>query len=89
MPLYDLALMTAADGAAHQRHEVELTLITPEEEPLGMFGASASAAVARLLDERGVSVHTSSIGVPGCPDGWKSAPATGGSPSTASSPCRA
>ena len=69
MPLYDLALMTAADGAAHQRLEVELTLITPEKEPLGMFGASASAAVARLLDERGVSVHTSSIGVPGLP-GW-------------------
>ena len=69
MPLYDLALMTAADGAAHQRLEVELSLITPEKEPLGMFGASASAAVARLLDERGVSVHTSSIGVPGLP-GW-------------------
>ena len=69
MPLYDLALMTAADGAAHQRLEVELSLITPEEEPLGIFGASASAAVARLLDERGVSVHTSSIGVPGLP-GW-------------------
>jgi len=67
--LYDLALMTAADCAAHQRLEVELSLITPEEEPLGIFGASASAAVARLLNQRGVSVHTSSIGVPGLP-GW-------------------
>jgi sulfide:quinone oxidoreductase len=69
MPLYDLALMTAADNAAHQRRELELSLITPEEEPLGIFGPSASAAVARLLEERGVSVHTSSIGVPGVP-GW-------------------
>ena len=34
-----------------------------------MFGAPASAAVARLLDERGVTLHTSSIGVPGRP-GW-------------------
>jgi sulfide:quinone oxidoreductase len=67
MPLYDLALMTAADSAAHQRPEVELSLITPEEKPLGMFGASASAAVAGLLEERGVSVHTNSIGVPGLP----------------------
>ena len=69
MPLYDLALMTAIDSAAHRRREVELSLITPEEEPLGIFGAPASAAVARLLKERGVSVHTSSIGVPGLP-GW-------------------
>ena len=39
MPLYDLALLTAADCAAHGRSEVELTLVTPEEEPLGIFGA--------------------------------------------------
>ena len=38
LPLYDLALMTAADCAAHNRSEVELSLITPEEEPLGIFG---------------------------------------------------
>ena len=69
MPLYDLALMTAADSAAHRRLEVELSLITPETEPLGIFGASASAAVARLLEQARVSVHTSSIGVPGLP-GW-------------------
>ena len=69
LPLYDLALMTAADRAAHHRPEVELSLITPEEEPLGMFGASASASVARLLDESGVTLHPSSFGVPGRP-GW-------------------
>jgi sulfide:quinone oxidoreductase len=65
LPLYDLALMTAA-AAAH-RPEVELSLVTPEEKPLGIFGAPASAAVTRLLDERGVSLYTSSIGVPGRP----------------------
>jgi sulfide:quinone oxidoreductase len=69
LPLYDLALMTAADCAAHRRRDVELSLVTPEAEPLGMFGAPVSAAVAGLLDERGVSVHTSSVGVPGRP-GW-------------------
>jgi sulfide:quinone oxidoreductase len=67
LPLYDLALMTAADCAAHHRPEVELSLITPEEEPLGMFGALASAAVARLLDERGVALYTSSSGALGRP----------------------
>ena len=66
LPLYDLALMTAA---AHHRPELELSLVTPEEEPLGMFGAPASAAVATLLAEQGVTVHTSSIGVPGR-HGW-------------------
>jgi sulfide:quinone oxidoreductase len=69
LPLYDLALLTAADCATHHRPDVELSLITPEDEPLGMFGAWASAAVARLLDERGVSLHTSSFGIPG-PPGW-------------------
>jgi sulfide:quinone oxidoreductase len=65
LPLYDLALMTAA--AAGHRPEVELSLVTPEEEPLGIFGAPASAGVTRLLDARGVSLYTSSIGTPGRP----------------------
>jgi sulfide:quinone oxidoreductase len=69
MPLYDLALMTAADCVAHHRPDAALTLTTPEERPLGIFGATVSAAVARLLDERGVALHTSSFGAPGRP-GW-------------------
>ncbi|MGH2762328.1 MAG: FAD-dependent oxidoreductase [Thermoleophilaceae bacterium] len=69
LPLYDLALMTAAECAAHNRSEVELSLITPEEEPLGIFGHRASVAIRRILDESGVTLHTSSHGVPGSP-GW-------------------
>ena len=38
LPLYDLALMTAADCAAHGRSDVELSLVTPENEPLEVFG---------------------------------------------------
>src|SRR5215217_5920304 len=34
LPVYDLALLTAADCAAHGRSEVELSLVTPEEAPL-------------------------------------------------------
>jgi sulfide:quinone oxidoreductase len=67
LPLYDLALMTAADCAASNRSEVELSLITPEEEPLGIFGNTASAAIRRLLDESGVTLHTGSYGVPNPP----------------------
>jgi sulfide:quinone oxidoreductase len=65
MPLYDLALMTAA--ATRHRRGAVLTLVTPEEAPLGIFGDPASAAVATLLAEHGVTLHTSSIGVPGRP----------------------
>jgi sulfide:quinone oxidoreductase len=64
MPLYDLALMTAVERAAHDRGETQLSLITPEERPLGLFGRPVSAAVRRLLRERGVGLHTSSYGVP-------------------------
>jgi sulfide:quinone oxidoreductase len=64
LPLYDLALMTAADCAAHDRTGVQLSLVTPEEEPLGIFGHPASAAIRRLLEGSGVALHTGSYGVP-------------------------
>jgi sulfide:quinone oxidoreductase len=69
LPLYDLALMTASQCVAHERSDVELSLITPEEEPLGIFGSRASAAVRQLLHESGVVLHTASYGKPGRP-GW-------------------
>jgi sulfide:quinone oxidoreductase len=69
LPLYDLALLTAADCAVHGRLEVELRLVTPEQEPLGIFGSRASAAVRALLQEDRIVLHTSSYGVPSRP-GW-------------------
>ncbi|MGI8562353.1 MAG: NAD(P)/FAD-dependent oxidoreductase [Candidatus Dormibacter sp.] len=69
LPLYDLALTTAADCAAHDRSEVELSLITPEQEPLGIFGKPASVAIRRLLEDSGVTLYTSSYGEPTRP-GW-------------------
>jgi sulfide:quinone oxidoreductase len=67
LPLYDLALMTSADCAAPGRPGVELSLITPEAEPLGVFGHRASAAVRDILGESGVTLHTCSYGQPGSP----------------------
>jgi sulfide:quinone oxidoreductase len=67
LPLYDLALLTAADCVAHARSEVDLSLITPEEHPLAIFGSLASDAIRGLLDESGVTVYMSSYGVPGRP----------------------
>jgi sulfide:quinone oxidoreductase len=64
LPLYDLAFTAAADCAAHERSDVELSLVTPEEGPLGIFGSSASAAIRRLLAASDVTLHTSSHGNP-------------------------
>jgi sulfide:quinone oxidoreductase len=69
LPLYDLALMTAAHCRAQRRGDVELSLITPEEEPLEIFGASAGAAIRELVEHAGVTLHTSSYGLPDRP-GW-------------------
>jgi sulfide:quinone oxidoreductase len=74
LPLYDLALMTAADCAAHGLSDIELSLITPEETPLGAFGKPASDAVRRLLEERGVQLYTSSYAVPAPPSGLQILP---------------
>ena len=53
LPLYELALMTAR-RAFEMNMDVELTLITPEDRPLGVFGALASSDVERRLDDAGI-----------------------------------
>jgi sulfide:quinone oxidoreductase len=63
LPLYDLALKTAADCAAHGRAGIELSLVTPEEEPLAMFGHHVSDAIRGLLEESGVALYAGSYGV--------------------------
>jgi sulfide:quinone oxidoreductase len=58
LPLYELALMTASFIEAHDVDEVAVSLVTSEDEPLAIFGPTASAAVRELLDTRGISVHS-------------------------------
>jgi len=55
LPLYELALMTARDAESAGMSRLELTLVTPEAAPLGVFGDEASAAVGRLLDAAGIA----------------------------------
>jgi sulfide:quinone oxidoreductase len=57
LPAYELALLTAAHLQARGTRNVELTLVTPEEEPLQLFGSPASEAVRELLAKRGVSIR--------------------------------
>jgi sulfide:quinone oxidoreductase len=57
LPLYELALMTAAYVAERELRRARLSLVTPEEEPLELFGPAASKAARELLADRGVALH--------------------------------
>ncbi len=57
LPLYELALLTGEYLAEHLAH-AELTVVTPEEQPLGLFGTRASEAIALLLEMRGIGLRT-------------------------------
>jgi sulfide:quinone oxidoreductase len=59
LPLYELALMTAR-RARETGVDADITLVTPEESPLGIFGQQASDAVSGLLGELGVAVEARS-----------------------------
>ncbi len=55
LPMYELALLTRAEldraGA-----DAELTIVTPEDAPLQIFGRGVAEAMARLLVERRIDV---------------------------------
>jgi sulfide:quinone oxidoreductase len=57
LPLYELALL-----AAHELPDgLALHLVTPEREPLELFGHVASEAVHRLLEHGGIRFHGESV----------------------------
>ena len=57
LPVYELALMTAAWSAKHAPAEVAVGIVTPEIQPLQLFGPEASASVRTLLDSHRIGVH--------------------------------
>jgi sulfide:quinone oxidoreductase len=60
LPMYELALMTAAHLAAHDVSGVEITVVTHEHAPLDVFGRGASERVLSLATAAGVEIVTSS-----------------------------
>jgi sulfide:quinone oxidoreductase len=54
MPLYELALMTAAEVRGMGIDDVHVSLVTTEPAPLRLFGPAASDSVAELLTEAGI-----------------------------------
>lgn len=58
LSIYELALMTA-ERAWDMNEEVAITIVTPEDAPLAIFGTAVSEAVAGLLEKRGILTITS------------------------------
>lgn len=58
LPLYELALLAEArlSEQGHRQPDTRLTIVTPEETPLRLFGQAVSQAVMSLLDERGIEL---------------------------------
>jgi sulfide:quinone oxidoreductase len=57
LPLYELALLTGTYLTDRGTIGVELTLVTPEEAPLALFGTRASEAIRELLEARGIALR--------------------------------
>ena len=58
LPLYELALMTATQVERRGLRGVALSLVTPEDTPLELFGTAASEAARELLDDHGIALRT-------------------------------
>ena len=58
LPLYELALMTAARASAH-KVPLRIEFLTHEDEPLAAFGPRTSERVRELLTHAGIRLRTS------------------------------
>ena len=58
LPAYELALMTAWQAWGMGHDDVQVTVYTPEDAPLGLFGTQATVAVGHDLEEAGVQAET-------------------------------
>jgi sulfide:quinone oxidoreductase len=58
LPIYELALMSST-RAYDMGSELAITILTPEEQPLAIFGDGAASAVSGLLAEKGIELITS------------------------------
>jgi sulfide:quinone oxidoreductase len=63
LPLYELALLTRTHATAFGVTGVELTIVTAEQTPVGLFGSRASEAVHDLLALQDIELRTSTRAV--------------------------
>ena len=55
LPAYELAIMAATETRGVR--DATVTLVTPEREPLWIFGDAAGEAMRELLSERGIELR--------------------------------
>jgi sulfide:quinone oxidoreductase len=58
LPLYELALLASAVLAKSGIEDARLTVVTPEDAPLDLFGRAVAEQMAALLAERGIALLT-------------------------------
>jgi sulfide:quinone oxidoreductase len=58
LPIYELALLAEAEMRKAEVDAPQLTVVTPEEAPLQIFGNEVSAKLSQLLADRGIAVRT-------------------------------
>lgn len=58
LPIYELALLAAAQLKDADASSAELEIVTPEDAPLQLFGVRASEQMSQLLAERGIEIVT-------------------------------
>lgn len=61
LPAYELALMTAGEVVGMGMDGIEITVVTPEADPLALFGPEASRTVREELAAAGIRLETSAV----------------------------
>ena len=69
LPAYELAIMAAVELRSRGLDAPDIALVTPEAQPLEVFGPAAAEAVVALMRDRGVALHTARTSV-AVVDGW-------------------
>lgn len=58
VPIYELALLGSAVLSRSGVEDARLTVVTPEEAPLRLFGESVGRRMARLMSDREIGIRT-------------------------------
>jgi sulfide:quinone oxidoreductase len=58
LPAYELAILIARYRESAHLNDVEVSLVTPEDAPLLLFGEAARDEISRLLAEHSIDLHT-------------------------------
>ena len=75
LPLYELALLARSYLVDEGAVGVTVTVVTPEDAPLALFGSTASDAVRELLDTRGIEISLATTPLAFADGGLSVAPA--------------